>query len=90
MRKIIRTITATPVVAFIKNIYTGDVQNVEFQIIGDFDIAKAWRMAKRNTINENERVVDVRVGNTVTARYAMNVEEFIANAEVITDEPEAE
>ena len=94
MRKIIRTITATPAVASIKNICTGDVQNVEFQIIGDFDIAKAWRMAKRYTINEDERVVDVQVGDTVTTRYAMNVEDFIANAEVILDdiqgEPEAE
>lgn len=90
MRKIIKTITATSAVAYIKDIYTGDVTSVEFQIIGDFDIAKAWRMAKRYAINENERVVDVKVGDTVTTRYAMSIEKFIENAQVVTEEPEAE
>lgn len=90
MRKIVRTITSTPAVASIKNICTGDVQNVEFSIIGDFDIAKAWRLAKRYML-KGERVVDIQVGDTVTARYAMSVEDFIGNAEAITDdEPEAE
>lgn len=90
MRKIIRTITATPAVAYVKNICTGDVQSVEFQIIGDFDIAKAWRLAKRYTIDEDERVVDVQVGDTVTTRYAMSVDKFIENAQVVTEAPEAE
>lgn len=91
MRKIIRTITVTRVVAVVKNIITGDVQNVDFPVFGEFGIAKAWRMAKRYALNENERVVDVQVGDTNTAKYAMNVEDFIGNAEVITDdEPEAE
>lgn len=90
MRKIIRTITVTRVVAAIKNIVTGDVQEAGFPIFGEFDIAKAWRMAKRY-VNEDERVVDVQVECTNTARYAMSVEDFIGNAEVITDdEPEAE
>lgn len=90
MRNIVRTITATPATANIKNICTGDVNSVEFQIFGDFDIAKAWRMAKRYAINEDERVVDVQVGDTVTTRYAMSVEKFIENAHIVTEEPEAE
>ena len=90
MRKIIKTITATSAVAYIKDICVGDVTSVEFQIIGDFDIAKAWRMAKRYAINKNERVVDVKVGDTVTTRYAMSIEKFIENAQVVTEEPEAE
>lgn len=91
MRKIIRTITVTFVVAAIKDITTGDVQNVDFLIFGEFNIAKAWRMAKRYVTDDNGRVVDVHVSHTDTARYAMSVEDFIANAEVITDdEPEDE
>lgn len=91
MRKIIRTITVTRVVAAIKNIITGDVQNVDFPVFGEFDTAKAWRTAKRYVTNDNERVVDVHVYCTNTARYAMSIEDFIGNAEVITDdEPEAE
>lgn len=91
MRRIVKTITVTRVVAAIKNITTGDVQNVGFMIFGECDVAKAWRMAKRYATNENERVVDVQVEYTNTARYAMSVEDFIGNAEVITDdEPEAE
>lgn len=91
MRKIIRTITVTRVVAVIKNITTGDVQNVDFPVFGKFGIAKVWRMANRYAINENERVVDVQPGVSITARYAMSIEDFIGNAEVITDdEPEAE
>lgn len=91
MRRIIRTITVTRVVAVIKDITTGDVQNVDFLIFGEFNIAKAWRMAKRYATNANERVVDVQIDYTNTARYAMGVEDFIGNAEVITDdEPEAE
>lgn len=90
MRNIVRTITATPAVANIKSICTGDVNSVEFQIFGDFDIAKAWRMANRYAINEDERVVDVQVGDTVTTRYAMSVEKFIENAQIVTEELEAE
>ena len=91
MRKIIRTITVTRVLAMIKDITTGDVQNVDFLIFGEFNIAKAWRMAKRYVTNDNGRVVDVHVDYTNTARYAMSIEHFIGNAEVITDdEPEAE
>ena len=91
MRRIIRTITVTHVVATVKNITTGDVQNVDFLIFGEFNIAKAWRMAKRYAINENERVVDVQLGDTDTARYSMSIEDFIANADVVTyDEPEDE
>lgn len=90
MRNIVRTITATPAVAYVKNICTGDVNSVEFQVIGDFDIAKAWRMAKRYTTNEDERVVDVQVGDTVTTRYAMSVDKFIENAQIVSEEPEAE
>lgn len=90
MRNIVRTITATPAVANIKSIRTGDVNSVEFQIFGDFDIAKAWRMANRYAINEDERVVDVQVGDTVTTRYAMSVEKFIENAQIVTEELEAE
>ena len=90
MRNIVRTITVTPAVANIKSIRTGDVNSVEFQIFGDFDIAKAWRMANRYAINEDERVVDVQVGDTVTTRYAMSVEKFIENAQIVTEELEAE
>lgn len=90
MRNIVRTITATPAVASVKNICTGDVNSVAFQIFGDFDIAKAWRLAKRYAINEDERVVDVQVGDTVTTRYAMSADKFIENAQVVTEAPEAE
>ena len=86
MRKIIRNIVSTPAVATIKNICTGDMQNVDFQIFGDFDIAKAWRMAKRYVTNEDERVVDVRVGDTVTTRHAMTLDKFVENAEVVTED----
>lgn len=91
MRRISRTITVTRVLAMIKDITTGDVQSVDFLIFGEFNIAKAWRMAKRYATNENELVVDVQFGDTDTARYSMSIEDFIANADVVTyDEPEAE
>lgn len=91
MRKITRTITVTCVVATIKNITTGDVRIVDFLIFGEFNVAKAWRTAKRYVTNDNERVVDVQLGDTGTARYSMSIEDFIANADIVTRvEPEAE
>ena len=91
MRRISRTITVTRVVATIKNITTGDVRNVDFLIFGEFNVAKAWRTAKRYVTNDNERVVDVQLGDTDTARYAMDIENFIVNADIVTRvEPEAE
>ena len=91
MRRIIKTITVTRVVATIKNITTGDVRNVDFLIFGEFNVAKAWRTAKRYVTNDNERVVEVQLGDTDTARYSMSIEDFIANADVVTyDEPEDE
>lgn len=91
MGRIIRTITVTRVVAVIKNITTGDVRNVDFLIFGEFNVAKAWRTAKRYLTNDNERVVDVQLGDTDTARYAMDIENFIVNADIVTHvEPEAE
>lgn len=91
MRRIIKTITVTRVVATIKNITTDDVRNVDFLIFGEFNVAKAWRTAKRYVTNDNERVVDVQLGDTDTARYAMDIENFIVNADIVTRvEPEAE
>lgn len=91
MSKIIRTITVTRVVAAIKDFSTGDVRNVDFLILGEFNVAKAWRTAKRYVTGENERVVYVQFGDTDTARYAMDIENFIANADiVIRVDPEAE
>ena len=86
MRRVIKTLIITEVHVTVKEIYSQETKDRQFIAFGNLTVERAWRESIRRFQNDRERVVGVALGDSLKRKYAMNYEDFIDSAEIISDD----